>query len=88
MTAAETSVREVRRENDWAPDEPGELVGFLLPADEHQWVPATVFGAASARRLTSVLPSRSFVSTVYRRWLTGGRSGSVATSGARPGCSR
>ena len=46
MTAAETPVREVRRENDWAPDKPGELVGLLLPADDGQWVPATVFGAA------------------------------------------
>jgi hypothetical protein len=46
MTTAETSVREVRRKNDWAPREPGELVGLLLPADGDQWVPATVFGAA------------------------------------------
>ena len=46
MTAAETSVREVRRENDWAPDEPGEIVGLLLPAEDDRWVPATVFGAA------------------------------------------
>ena len=46
MTTAETSVREMRREKDWAPDEPGELVGLLLAADDDQWVPATVFGAA------------------------------------------
>ena len=36
----------MRRENDWAPGELGELVGLLLPAEGGQWVPATVFGAA------------------------------------------
>jgi hypothetical protein len=46
VTTAATSVREVRRQNDWAPGEPGELVGLLLPAEAGQWVPATVFGAA------------------------------------------
>ncbi len=46
MTSAGTSVREVRRENDGAPGDPGELVGLLLPAESGQWVPATVFGAA------------------------------------------
>ena len=42
-------MREVRRENEWAPGQPGELVGLLLPVDGGQWVPATVFGAALGR---------------------------------------
>ncbi len=46
MTTPPTTAREVRRENDWAPDEPGELVGLLLLAGGGAWVPATVFGAA------------------------------------------
>jgi hypothetical protein len=45
MSRLGTTVREVRRENDWAPGEPGEFVGLLLPAYEGFWVPATVFGA-------------------------------------------
>lgn len=46
MTANHVTAREIRRQNDWAPDEPGELVGLLLPVGDGRWVPATVFGAA------------------------------------------
>jgi hypothetical protein len=46
MSSSNDTLREIRRENDWAPDQPGELVGLLLREDGGQWVPATVFGAA------------------------------------------
>jgi hypothetical protein len=72
MTAAETPVREVRRENDWAPDKPGELVGFLLPADDGQWVPATVFGAAlgaaTDERLAESIVREHGLSSLADRW--------------------
>jgi hypothetical protein len=72
MTAAETPVREVRRENDWAPDEPGELVGLLLPADDGQWVPATVFGAAlgaaTDERLAESIVREHGLSSLADRW--------------------
>jgi hypothetical protein len=42
MTIAGGPVREVRRGED------EELVGLLLPAEDGEWVPATVFGAALA----------------------------------------
>ena len=72
MTAAETSVREVRRENDWAPDEPGELVGLLLPAEDDRWVPATVFGAAlgaaTDERLAKSIVREHGLSSLADRW--------------------
>ena len=72
MTAAETPVREVRRENDWAPDKPGELVGLLLPADDGQWVPATVFGAAlgaaTDERLAESIVREHGLSSLADRW--------------------
>jgi hypothetical protein len=42
MTSQQTTVREVQRDNDWAPDEAGERVGLLLPAHGNRWVPARV----------------------------------------------
>ena len=72
MTAAETSVREVRRKNDWAPDEPGEIVGLLLPAEDDQWVPATVFGAAlgaaTDERLAKSIVREHGLSSLADRW--------------------
>jgi hypothetical protein len=72
MTAAETSVREVRRENDWAPDEPGEIVGLLLPAEDDRWVPATVFGAAlgaaTDERLAESIVREHGLSSLADRW--------------------
>ena len=55
MTSKGVTGREIRRENDWAPDEPGELVGLVLPTDDGRWVPATVFGAALAPAVDEVL---------------------------------
>ena len=72
MTAAETPVREVRRENDWAPDEPGEIVGLLLRAEDDQWVPATVFGAAlgaaTDERLAESIVREHGLSSLADRW--------------------
>lgn len=67
-------MREVRRENDWAPGEPGELVGLLLPADGGQWVPATVFGAALGPACDdgvaeSVVRERGLASLADRWWV-------------------
>jgi hypothetical protein len=74
MTTARTSAREVRRENDWAPGEPGELVGLLLPVDGDQWVPATVFGvalgpAADERLAESLVRERGLSSLADRWWV-------------------
>jgi hypothetical protein len=72
MTAPQMSVREVRRENDWAPDEPGELVGLLLPAEDDLWVPATVFGAAlgapTDERLAESIARERGLSSLADRW--------------------
>ena len=72
MTTAETSVREIRRENDWAPNEPGELVGLLLAAEDDQWVPATVFGAALGQatdeRLAESIVREHGLSSLADRW--------------------
>ena len=72
MTAPQMSGREVRRENDWAPDEPGELVGLLLPAEDDQWVPATVFGAAlgaaTDERLAESIVREHGLSSLADRW--------------------
>ena len=64
--------REIRRENDWAPDEPGELVGVLLPAEHGRWVPATVFGAALGpavdEALAESLVREHGLSSLAERW--------------------
>jgi len=79
MTTPQLSVREVRRENDWAPDEPGELVGLLLPVEDDQWVPATVFGAAlgaatDERLAESTVREHGLSSLADRWWVrTGGQ---------------
>jgi hypothetical protein len=67
-------MREVRRENDWAAGEPGELVGLLLPADGGRWVPATVFGAAlgpaaEERDAESLVRERGLSSLADRWWV-------------------
>jgi hypothetical protein len=74
MTSPQTTVREVRRDNDWAPDQPGELVGLLLPADGDQWVPATVFGSAlgpatDAAAAESLVRERGLSSLAERWWV-------------------
>jgi hypothetical protein len=72
MITAETSVREIRRENDWAPDEPGELVGLLLAAEDDQWVPATVFwaalGQATDEQLAESIVREHGLSSLADRW--------------------
>jgi len=72
-TPPRTSAREVRRENDWAPDDSGELVGLLLPADGGDWVPATVFGAAlgpaTDEALAESLVRERGLSSLAERWL-------------------
>ena len=87
-------MREVRRANDWAPGEPGELVGLLLPAAGDQWVPATVFGAAlgpaaEERVAESLVRERGLSSLADRWWVRGGRrlvAGGLASGGqTRPG---
>jgi len=71
-TPPRTSAREVRRENDWAPDDSGELVGLLLPADGGDWVPATVFGAAlgpaTDEALAESLVRECGLSSLAERW--------------------
>ena len=67
-------MREVRRENDWAAGEPGELVGLLLPAGGGRWVPATVFGAAlgpaaEERDAESLVRERRLSSLADRWWV-------------------
>jgi hypothetical protein len=74
MTSQQTTVREVRRDNDWGPDQPGELVGLLLPADGNRWVPATVFGAAlgpaaDAEAAESLVRERGLSSMTERWWV-------------------
>jgi hypothetical protein len=74
MTTQQTTVREVRRDNDWAPDQPGELVGLLLPADGDTWVPSTVFGAAlgpatDAAAAESLVRERGMSSLAERWWV-------------------
>lgn len=72
MTTQQTPVREVRRQNDWAPDEAGELVGVLLPAEGELWVPATVFGAAlgpaTDEELAESLVRERGLSSLADRW--------------------
>ena len=72
MTANGLTAREIRRENEWAPDEPGELVGLLLPADDGRWVPATVFGAALGpavdEALAESLVRERGLSSLAERW--------------------
>ena len=72
MTANRLTGREIRRANDWAPDEPGELVGLLLPADNGRWVPATVFGAALGPAVDEVgaeaLVREQGLSSLAERW--------------------
>ena len=82
-------MREVRRENDWAAGEPGELVGLLLPAGGGRWVPATVFGAAlgpaaDERDAESLVRERG-LSSLADRWRVRVAGGSP---GGRPGCWR
>ena len=64
--------REIRRENDWAPDEPGELVGLLLPTQDGCWVPATVFGAAlgpaADQAVAESLVREHGLSSLAERW--------------------
>ena len=74
MTTQPTPLREVRRLNDWAPDEPGELVGLLLPVDDGEWVPATVFGAAlgpatDEELAESIVRERGLSSLAERWWV-------------------
>jgi hypothetical protein len=74
-----TPVREVRRQNEWAPEGPGELVGLLLPADRDRWVPATVFGAAlgsatDVERAESIVRERGLSSLADRWWVRVGDS--------------
>lgn len=70
-------MREVRRENDWAPDEPGELVGLLVPADGERWVSATVFGAAlgaatDEAQAASLVREHGLSSLAERWWVRSG----------------
>ena len=79
-TPQPTAAREVRRENDWAPDEPGELVGLLLPEDGGGWVPATVFGAAlgpatDEALAESLVRERGLSSLAERWWVRVGDAG-------------
>ena len=74
MTTQPTPLREVRRLNDRAPDEPGELVGLLLPVDDGEWVPATVFGAAlgpatDEELAESIVRERGLSSLAERWWV-------------------
>ena len=72
MTANGVTGREIRRENDWALDEPGELVGLLLPAEDGRWVPAMVFGAALGaavdERTAESLVREHGLSSLAERW--------------------
>jgi hypothetical protein len=74
MTTQPLPVREVRRANDWAPDEPGELVGLLVATEGDQWVPATVFGAALGPATDedlaeSLVRERGLASLAERWWV-------------------
>jgi len=74
MTTKPAPVREVRRVDDWTPDEPGELVGLLLPAAGDRWVPATVFGAAlgpatDEHLAESLVRERGLASLAERWWV-------------------
>jgi hypothetical protein len=72
MTTLGAPVSEVRRDNDWAPDEPGELVGLLIPVDDGRWVPATVFrsalGPAADEALAESLVREHGLSSLAERW--------------------
>jgi hypothetical protein len=78
MTRNGLTRRDIRRENDWAPDERGELVGLLLPADDGRWGPATVFGAAlgpavDEARAETLVREQGLSSPAERWWVrTGG----------------
>ena len=74
MTVQGATAREIRRENEWAPDEPGELVGLLLPAEDAGWVPATVFGAplgpaTDEAQAESVVRAEGLSSLADRWWV-------------------